>query len=407
MSSGSAKRWGDLTVPIPMADRSPSARTLSFSRIEVENWRNFKSASAELTRRFFIVGPNASGKSNFLDVFRFLRDIVSIGGGLQEAVRQRGGVSSLRSLAARRYSDIQIITTVGVEDSAAVWEYSLRLTQDNQRRTQIREEYVKHRGRELFHRPDPADLKDQERLTQTYLEQVNVNKDYRELVDFFASVKYLHIVPQLVRDPQRSVGRKNDPFGGDFLEQVALTNEKVKNARLRRIQEALKIAVPQLRELELVRDDRGVPHLRGNYVHWRSRGAWQTEEQFSDGTLRLVGLLWALQDGTGPLLLEEPELSLHPEVIRFIPQLFSRVQRHSGKQVIVSTQSPELLSDDGIGLNEVALLIPEKEGTKVRSALTIREAETLLKSGLTIADVVLPRTGPRDVSQLSLLEFGV
>jgi hypothetical protein len=63
-----------------------------------------------------------------------------------------------------------------------------------------------------------------------------------------------------------------------------------------------------LKELELWRDVRGTPHLRGKYEHWRPQGAWQTEEQFSDGTLRLMGLLWISLAGGGPSLLEEPEL---------------------------------------------------------------------------------------------------
>jgi predicted ATPase len=70
-------------------------------------------------------------------------------------------------------------------------------------------------------------------------------------------------------------------------------------------------------------------------------------DQFSDGTLRLMGLLWAVLDGRGPLLLEEPELSLHPEVIRFIPQMFARIQRRTGRQIILSTHSADLLRDEG------------------------------------------------------------
>jgi hypothetical protein len=89
---------------------------------------------------------------------------------------------------------------------------------------------------------------------------------------------------------------------------------------LKRIRNALKVAVPQLAEIELTRDKRGSPHLRGRYEHWRPHGAWQAEDQFSDGTLRLMGLLWSAITGSGPLLLEEPELSLHPEVVRFIKQ---------------------------------------------------------------------------------------
>jgi len=70
--------------------------TLRFSSIHLENWRNFVRIQTDLERRVFLVGPNASGKSNLLDVFRFLHDIVSVGGGLEEAVRRRGGVSRLR-----------------------------------------------------------------------------------------------------------------------------------------------------------------------------------------------------------------------------------------------------------------------------------------------------------------------
>ncbi len=54
---------------------------------------------------------------------------------------------------------------------------------------------------------------------------MHANQEFRDVADFFASVRYLHIVPQLVREPDRSVGRRNDPFGGDFLEQIARTPE--------------------------------------------------------------------------------------------------------------------------------------------------------------------------------------
>ena len=72
------------------------------SHITVKNWRNFRAVDVDLRERQFIVGPNAAGKSNLLDVFRFLRDIAKPeGGGLQKAVKDRGGVSKIRSLAAR------------------------------------------------------------------------------------------------------------------------------------------------------------------------------------------------------------------------------------------------------------------------------------------------------------------
>lgn len=374
---------------------------LRFGRVHLENWRNFGAADVELADRVFVVGPNAAGKSNFLDVFRFLHDIVSVGGGLQEAVRKRQGVSKLRSLSARRSPDVVIrVDLVGA--GAEVWQYELALGQNGKQRPQIKRERVTRNGRELLSRPDESDKGDPERLTQTYLQQVNANKDFRPVADAFASVRYLHIVPQLVREPDRSVGRTNDPYGGDFLEQLASTPEKTLKARLRAISEALRVAVPQLSELELSRDDRGAPHLRGRYEHWRPQGAWQAEDQFSDGTLRLLGLLWAVIDTGGPLLLEEPELSLHPDVVRFLPQMFSRMQRRSFRQIITSTHSTDLLRDEGIGVDEVLLLRPGPEGTVVSSAASFEEVKDLLAGGSTLAEAVIPLTRPQHAEQLAL-----
>jgi predicted ATPase len=378
-----------------------TTRPLRFTRVTVDNWRNFGHIDVSLFRRAFIVGPNASGKSNFLDVFRFLHDIVSVGRGFEQAVSSRGGVSSLRSLAARRYSDVSIIVSIGIDGYPQMWTYELAFNQDNNQRPLIKKERVTVDGVELFNRPNPQDDSDPERLTQTYLQQVNVNKDYREVADFFTSVKYLHVVPQLVREPDRSVGRKDDPYGGDFLEQIARTHDRTQTSRLHRIMEALRVAVPQLEALELKRDEtRGTPHLRGRYKHWRPQGAWQSEDQFSDGTLRLLGLLWATLDGTGPLLLEEPELSLHPEVVRYIPQMFAKIQRRSGRQIIASTHSSELLRE-GVGMNEVVLLEPGDEGTTARVSGDLQEVRDLLEGGINLAEIVMPKTRPIHAEQLT------
>src|SRR3990170_6712296 len=118
----------------------PAAKALRFTHVELQNWRNFAQARVDLRRRSFLVGPNASGKSNFLDVFRFLHDLVSVGGGLQEAVRRRGGVSALRCLAARRYPNITIRVALGSEEIRTAWTYELSFNQDNLRRPKIKTE---------------------------------------------------------------------------------------------------------------------------------------------------------------------------------------------------------------------------------------------------------------------------
>ena len=49
---------------------------MQFSRIKLENWRNFGDVDVKVATRVFLVGANASGKSNFLDALRFLHDLV-------------------------------------------------------------------------------------------------------------------------------------------------------------------------------------------------------------------------------------------------------------------------------------------------------------------------------------------
>ena len=65
--------------------------TLRFTRIKLKNWMNFLDLDLALSTRVFLVGPNASGKSNFLNAVLFLHDLVATGGGLARAVETRGG----------------------------------------------------------------------------------------------------------------------------------------------------------------------------------------------------------------------------------------------------------------------------------------------------------------------------
>jgi predicted ATPase len=164
----------------------------------------------------------------------------------------------------------------------------------------------------------------------------------------------------------------------------------------------LKVAAPQLKELKVTRDHLGVPHLVGLFEHWRPKAGKQNETQFSDGTLRLLGLLWSLFEGEGPLLMEEPELSLHSGVVRKLPSLFERINRHrkTKRQFIMSTHSEEMLSDRGISAHEVLRLEPGQNGTLLKSPLDDPEEIAQLKAGLTVADVILPKSAPNNARQL-------
>ena len=225
------------------------SRNPRFRRLRLRNWKNFLQVDVAVGNRLFLVGANAAGKSNFLDAFRFLRDVALSGNGFREAVLhpRRGGVAGIRCLAARRNPDVEI--TVDLEGEGGVsWRYEIAFHQDNRRRPRIRRERVSRSGEALVDRPNEEDVADPERLTQTYLEQVSVNQPFRDLAAF----------------------------------------------------------------------------------------------------------------------------------------------------------SPDLLRDEGIGLDETMLLVPGAEGTEVVPAGSDREVRALLEGGLSLADVAIPRTRPENAAQLAL-----
>jgi len=376
------------------------------SGIKIRNWRNFKDVDVSLRERVFIVGPNASGKSNMLDVFRFLRDISKPGGGLQKAVTDRGGISKIRCLAARAYPDVEIeihISEYGSFDP--IWKYAIGIKQEGRgyRQPYLTYERVWRYDDLILDRPNSEDRKDKERLTQTHLEQINANKDFREISKYLESIVYLHLLPQLLKHPQSFTGPDlpGDPFGKGFLERVSKVNEKTRKAWLKKIEDALKIAVPQFKEFSYA-EERGQPHLEAVYNHWRPKAGKQREDQFSDGTLRLIGLLWALQEGESLLLIEEPELSLNGAIVSKLPALIYRLQKPKKRQTIITTHSLDLLNDKGISLDEILLLDPSNEGTVVKTASTIPEIRSMLEGGMTPADAILPRTKPKNLDQLTI-----
>ena len=304
---------------------------MQITRLKLTNWKNFKSADIRLGSRTFLIGPNASGKSNLLDVFRFLRDVANES--LRAAVKRRSGVSSIRCLSATRNNRVAIEVEM-TDDDGTRWRYRLEFEQDNNQRPVVAEEAVWRGNEQILVRPDDEDRQDSERLTETALERPSTNHPFRVISTFFKTVTYLHLIPQAVRDPAgfTSGPVHDDPFGRDILLRIWSTNRKRQGARLKKIAEALKAALPQLQTLDVEMDDAGKPHLVAIYSNWRAQGAKQRENQFSDGTIRLLGLLWATFEGAGPLLIEEPELSLHPEVVRRLPSMLVRITGFARKR---------------------------------------------------------------------------
>lgn len=380
------------------------------SRIRLFNWKNFQDINVDISERCFVIGANATGKSNFLDALRFLRDIVKQGGGLQSAVQSRGGVTKIRCLSARTHTDIRIEVDIQSEGSLRPkWRYAIDFKHTGggiqKSRAMIVEEEVFNYDSDTFflqrHQNDTKE--DSETLLYTHLEQTTSNTHFREVRDTFLNLEYLNVIPQLVREAGSVIlsSDKEDYYGRNFLQRLALLNARVRNSYLRRINEVLSLAVPQLDQLSFVKDSMGVPHIEAKYKHWRAQGSKQNEMLFSDGTLRLIGFLFAMLDGTGIILLEEPESNLHSGIVMQIPEFVARIQRERKRQVIITTHSYDILSNGGIDAGELVILTPSSEGTAAVNASSLEDIKRMLEAGLTAADIILPRTSPENVELIN------
>ncbi|MCW7073359.1 MAG: AAA family ATPase, partial [Methanophagales archaeon] len=112
---------------------------MSIKRIEVKNFKSFKELKIDLGKFNVIIGANASGKSNFVHIFEFLRDITS--SGLDNAVSMQGGREYLRNMniGASEPLSIKVVSDqefrwgletkvglIGVKTYEATYEFALR-----------------------------------------------------------------------------------------------------------------------------------------------------------------------------------------------------------------------------------------------------------------------------------------
>lgn len=376
---------------------------MHITRLTLKNWRNFTAADIPLTPRTFVIGNNGLGKSNLLDSLRFLHDIArESGGGLQNAVEKRDGLDRLRSLLAAKTAPVEIAIEAR-DGKKNAWGYTLALrTRTNGRRHPIiAREIVTQNGAPLLTRPDQADQQDPARLGQTALEQTCANHSFRPLTHFLQAIASLHMVPQLIRHAAALPAHPlpDAPYGQNLLNAMAQLPPKTRDLRLKIIARALQSFKPELSEFHFTRDSgTGAPHLCYRHKNWHPRDALHNEQQLSDGELRLIALLWALQSDHQLLLLEKPEFSLNEGIIRILPGLLANaVLRHKKRkmsQVILSTHSYELLNDQGIGPEELVVLSRNRNthATEVASGKDIPNIVFQIAEGIPAADAALPLT---------------
>lgn len=339
--------------------------------IKIANFKSFGDEMSLALAPFSVfVGPNAAGKSNLMDAFRFLRECVAEG--IEAAVARRAGWSNLRCRRRRRGSTLLAVRgTLGVEtlNVAAGRKkkqsfHSLRFTYSlvfNQELVIVAEKGS------LTGIPEGAEETQEISAFERDTESVTIREwsenprklpvgeaNQRELFvrtrffslassfisDVFLGWRFYDPLTQSARFPAEI---RTPHFVSETGDNLAVVLHAIRSdgGTRERIRDLLQMLVPGFEDwdTELLADGRVAFKVRESGV----RGALPSTA-ISDGTVRLLILLSALLWSEIPpaaIFLEEPERNLHPLVLEQLVQLMREVSAQT--QVIVTTHSADFV----------------------------------------------------------------
>jgi len=331
-----------------------SQSKLMLERLTLSGFKTIRELDAlELGPMNVLIGPNGAGKSNLLMFFRMLSQMNGDPGNLQFFVARAGGANTLLHKGAAVTEDIRARLWFTGQDPA---EYTFRLSYAAQDTLVFGMEAL------AASQKGPVQLGSGHRESKlmdfseflSYIER----GIHRVLGDYL--VHQFHNTSETARIRQRwsvsdSLVLKED---GANLAPFLLRIREQHPAHYRRITETLRQIAPFFADFELVPENDTV------LLRWRELGSDLLfgPHQASDGTLRAMALVALLMQPTDELpsiiILDEPELGLHPRAISILAGLLQTAALHT--QVIAATQSPVLLDH----FEPEQVIVAEREGSE-------------------------------------------
>lgn len=310
-------------------------------QVKVRNYRSLSDIEIYLDDLTVLVGVNGSGKSNFLDVFRFVSDALTKG--LDAAYRGR----NIRSaFSTGQVTEITLNLSIDGQNAS----YQLELEHQETGKYQIRlekfvyGEYWLEMGingqaaATTWEKPIDK-LKLQPRTLALPL--LGNEPEIAPVFDFLTKLSTYSIFPEALRSPQLAqIDYPLDSKGDNILSVLRrLIQEYPVQAQL--LSEALSRIVPSIVEDNPVKIQEAGNYLIALIQHEKALFNLALE---SDGTLRILGLLTALyQTPALPFIsIEEPEMMVHPGAMALLCDVLKEAATHS--QIILSTHSPDLIS---------------------------------------------------------------
>lgn len=320
------------------------------TRVSVKNFRSLGDVDVNVDRLTVLVGPNASGKSNFIDALRFVRD--SLRRGLDNAITERGGLSAIRRWSPYRpYKTVEF--RIEGREKQKAWQYQLVIGSDTPDSYQIVREFCEVQGRK--DRKDGFDVQNGVWKWSSQDTRFPLGPEtlalrllsgwpaFSQVYSSLVRAGYYVIFPNILREPQKPGTTYPLDEHGANLASVLRSMIKKKNKFLPDLQSTLSRVVPGISDVR-VRAVGGYLVVELRHESYGEKEHFFAAGQESDGTLRILGLLVALfQTPTLSLLgVEEPELTIHPGAMGVLCDMFREASVRG--QIMLTTHSPDLIS---------------------------------------------------------------
>ena len=387
------------------------ALPLKISRVVLENYKSISRCDVRLQPLTLLVGQNGAGKSNFLDALLFVNRVLQLG--ISPAVGERGGIEELLCHAPGRLGEVQqrwlaVALEMRLHDRVDA-SFRLVLRSSSPGTTFIQSEECtvdEHRDGQApaSYRLEHGKLEISLTMAQhmqaspdrLFLQSASGLPMFQPVYQALTQVRSYHVNPAALRILQPFAASTELASDASNIASVLWKLQQSNPPLLDRILRYLEAILPGLRGIETKQTGSYlIPHF-----HMASEDGSRTSDfpiaAMSDGTLRCLALLVALLNGfeagtagTGRLvLLEEPEMALHPGATRALLDAMSEASERS--QVLATTHSPDLLDRKDIAAESILAVVAKDGVTSIgpvddvaRSALRDRlfTAGELLRTG--------------------------
>ena len=344
---------------------------VKLTHIAITNWRNFAHIEFDMSSRLFVVGPNSSGKTNLLAALRFLGDVARRG--LVAASEDLGGPDRYFRSGA---DSAAFVATFNDTQNSAEFALFLRLIsagpESTKRGSDADQTFAFPMTDPLTGEPNDRYLDVHQTITAGGKKPADEGESFpvedeeaqrTRVRQTLAGIRYIHPNPKKMLE---RADRYDPDHGTGFFQHAGRFSDRKLDFVVKRIRPIMAAAVPEVPNLSYQRMGLGTEVVFYSDTPVRGANGVYSHEQFSEGTLRLLGMLFnlaTLPRDTSVVLIEEPETFLQASVVRSLPSLLAEVAMNRDVQMIISTHSPELIDSELVLPSQVLMLRSENGET--------------------------------------------